>query len=70
MDENVARHEERLNNHEERISDLEGDNKAIGVQIAMLCDKLSAQTKAIYTLVTICAGELVGFFFFVVKSLL
>lgn len=70
MEDTLARHEQILDEHEHRISELEGDNKAVAVQIQTLCDKLSSQTKAIYTLVTLCAGELIGFFFYVIKGLI
>lgn len=61
-------HDKRLNNHSERIDELEKVRAATDVKMDNLCEKLEAQTKSINWLIGIMASSLLGFFFYVIQN--
>ncbi len=61
-------HEKRLNNHSERIDELEKGRAATDVKMDNLCEKLEAQTKSINWLIGLMATSLLGFFFYAIQS--
>ncbi|MBD7914203.1 hemolysin XhlA family protein [Clostridium sp. Sa3CUN1] len=61
-------HEKRLNNHSERLDELEKGRAATDVKMDNLCEKLEAQTKSINWLIGIMASSLIGFFFYVIQQ--
>jgi len=61
-------HEKRLNNHSERIDELERGRAATDVKMDNLCEKLEAQTKSINWLIGLMATSLLGFFFYAIQS--
>jgi hypothetical protein len=60
-------HEKRLNNHSERLDELEKGRAATDVKMDNLCEKLEAQTKSINWLIGLMATSLLGFFFYVIQ---
>jgi hypothetical protein len=60
--------EKRIDNHGDRIDELEKHEAVRDVKIDNLCKKLEDQTKAIYWLIGLGATSLLGFFFYVVQS--
>jgi hypothetical protein len=61
-------HNRRLNNHSERLDELERGRAATDVKMDNLCEKLEAQTKSINWLIGIMASSLIGFFFYVIQT--
>ncbi len=61
-------HEKRINNHSERIDELERGRAATDVKMDNLCEKLEAQTKSINWLIGLMATSLLGFFFYVIQT--
>ncbi|MGG7060255.1 hemolysin XhlA family protein [Clostridium tertium] len=61
-------HDKRLNNHSERLDELERGRAATDVKMDNLCEKLEAQTKSINWLIGIMASSLIGFFFYVIQQ--
>ncbi|WP_460292415.1 hemolysin XhlA family protein [Clostridium tertium] len=61
-------HDKRLNNHGERLDELERGRAATDVKMDNLCEKLEAQTKSINWLIGIMASSLLGFFFYVIQN--
>jgi len=61
-------HEKRINNHSERIDELEKVRAATDVKMDNLCEKLEAQTKSINWLIGLMATSLLGFFFYAVQT--
>ncbi len=61
-------HEKRLNNHSERIDELERGRAATDVKMDNLCEKLEAQTKSLNWLIGLMATSLLGFFFYAIQS--
>ncbi len=61
-------HEKRINNHSERIDELEKGRAATDVKMDNLCEKLEAQTKSINWLIGLMATSLLGFFFYVIQT--
>ena len=64
----LGTHEKRLNNHSERLDELEKGRAATDVKMDNLCEKLEAQTKSINWLIGIMASSLIGFFFYVIQQ--
>ena len=64
----IITHEKRLNNHGERLDELEKQRVATDVKMDNLCEKLEKQTKSINYLVGLLASGLLGFFFYVVQN--
>ncbi len=60
--------EKRLDNHGDRLDNLEKREAARDVKIDNLCEKLDKQTKSINTLIGTIVTSLVGFFFYVVQT--
>lgn len=60
--------EDRLNDHAERIRNLEKDQAITNTQIDNLCDKIEKQTKSINALIGTFATALLGFFFYCVQQ--
>ena len=63
----VATHEKRISDHGERLDKLELKSSRFEERIAVLCDKLEVQTRAINWLIGLGATSLIGFFMFVVQ---
>ncbi len=61
-------HEKRINNHSERIDELERGRAATDVKMDNLCEKLEAQTKSINWLIGLMATSLLGFFFHAIQT--
>lgn len=61
-------HDKRLNNHGERLDELERGRAATDVKMDNLCEKLEAQTKSINWLIGIMASSLLGFFFYAIQK--
>jgi hypothetical protein len=61
-------HEKRINNHSERIDELEKGRAATDVKMDNLCEKLEAQTKSINWLIGLMATSLLGFFFYAIQT--
>ncbi|WP_142419025.1 hemolysin XhlA family protein [Clostridium tertium] len=61
-------HDKRLNNHGERLDELERGRAATDVKMDNLCEKLEAQTKSINWLIGIMASSLLGFFFYAIQN--
>jgi enoyl-[acyl-carrier-protein] reductase (NADH) len=61
-------HEKRIDNHAERIDNIEKREAARDVKIDNLCEKLENQTKSINILVGTLASALIGFFFYAVQT--
>lgn len=61
-------HDTRLNDHSDRIKQLENGKAATDVKIDNLCEKLAAQTKSINWLIGLMASGLLGFFFYAVQQ--
>ena len=61
-------YEKRLNNHGERLDELERGRAATDVKMDNLCEKLEAQTKSINWLIGIMASSLLGFFFYAIQN--
>ncbi|HBA04227.1 MAG TPA: hypothetical protein DCW51_09925 [Clostridium sp.] len=61
-------HEKRINNHSERIDELEKGSTATDVKMDNLCEKLEAQTKSINWLIGLMATNLLGFFFYAIQT--
>ncbi|WP_346896119.1 hemolysin XhlA family protein [Clostridium sp. UBA7503] len=61
-------HEKRINNHSERIDELERGRAATDVKMDNLCEKLEAQTKSINWLIGLMATSLLGFFFYAIQT--
>ncbi|WP_346930297.1 hemolysin XhlA family protein [Clostridium sp.] len=61
-------HEKRINNHSERIDELEKGRAATDVKMDNLCEKLEAQTKSINWLIGLMATSLLGFFFYAIQN--
>jgi len=61
-------HEKRINNHSERIDELERGRAATDVKMDNLCEKLEAQTKSINWLIGLMATSLLVFFFYAIQT--
>ncbi len=61
-------HEKRINNHSERIDELERGRAATDVKMDNLCEKLEAQTKSINWLIGLMATSLLGFVFYAIQT--
>jgi len=61
-------HEKRINNHSERIDELERGRAATDVKMDNLCEKLEAQRKNINWLIGLMATSLLGFFFYAIQT--
>ncbi|MBS6503873.1 MAG: hemolysin XhlA family protein [Clostridium sp.] len=61
-------YEKRLNNHGDRLDELERGRAATDVKMDNLCEKLEAQTKSINWLIGIMASSLLGFFFYAIQN--
>jgi len=66
-DHKIEVHEKRINNHSERIDELEKGRAATDVKMDNLCEKLEAQTKSINWLIGLMATSLLGFFFYEIQ---
>jgi hypothetical protein len=66
--ETIERHEEILQDHEGRLRIIEKDSVGMGMQIKHLCEKLDSLIKTNQWLIGILVAELLGFFFYAVKS--
>jgi len=64
----IGVHEKRINNHSERIDELEKGRAATDVKMDNLCEKLEAQTKSINWLIGLMATSLLGFFFYAIQT--
>lgn len=62
-------HEKRINTHSEKIDKLEQNEAATSVIVNNICEKLESQTKALNRLIGILATGIVGFFFYVLETL-
>lgn len=63
-------HEKRINNHSERLDELEQGRAATDVKIDNLCEKLEAQTKSINWLIGLMVSSLLGFFFYAIQKVI
>lgn len=63
-------HEKRINNHSDRIDELERGKAASDVKVDNLCLKLEAQTKSINWLIGLMATSLLGFFFPIIQNVI
>lgn len=61
-------HDKRINNHSERLDELERGRAATDVKMDNLCEKLEAQTKSINWLIGLMASGLLGFFFYAIQK--
>lgn len=61
-------HDKRINNHSERIDELEKGRAATDVKMDNLCEKLEAQTKSINWLIGLMATSMLGFFFYAIQT--
>ncbi|KEZ88079.1 membrane protein [Clostridium sulfidigenes] len=61
-------HEKRINNHSERIDELEKGRAATDVKMDNLCEKLAAQTKSMNWLIGLMATSLLGFFLYAIQN--
>ncbi len=60
--------EKRLNDHAERLRDLEKKVAVTAEQIESLCQTIEKQTKSINALIGTFATALVGFFFYCIQQ--
>ncbi|HBL06299.1 MAG TPA: hypothetical protein DDZ33_05065 [Clostridium sp.] len=67
-DHKIEVHEKRINNHSERIDELEKGRAATDVKMDNLCEKLEAQTKSMNWLIGLMATSLLGFFFYAIQT--
>ncbi len=67
-DHKIEVHEKRINNHSERIDELEKGRAATDVKMDNLCEKLEAQTKSMNWLIGLMATSLLGFFFYAIQN--
>ncbi|MEG1185313.1 MAG: hemolysin XhlA family protein [Eubacterium sp.] len=65
----VETHEKRLNDHSERLDDLEKQNATMTERVNNLCEKLETQTKSIDKLTYCILGALASFFFYMIQTL-
>ncbi|MBE7727101.1 MAG: hypothetical protein E7244_22680 [Enterocloster citroniae] len=68
LKEKLDTHEKRINNHADRLDQLEIHEAARDVKIDNLCDKLERQTRSIYGLIGMVATSLIGFFFYAIQQ--
>lgn len=61
-------HDKRLNNHADRLDELERGRASTDVKMDNLCDKLQAQTKSINWLIGILVSSLLGFFLYAIQN--
>lgn len=66
-DEQLAAHERRLNNHGERIDQLEQYKSKTETTILHLCEKIDGLVKTMRWFIGLLVGAFVGFFFHIVQ---
>lgn len=60
-------HDDRLNNHANRIDKLEQDGAALKTEIKNLCENLKQLTTVMKWFIGLLIGSFVGFFFYAVQ---
>lgn len=68
IEDKLKTHEQRLNNHGDRIDKLEQDNATFKTELKNLCDNLKSLTCVLKWLIGLGSTSLVGFFFYVIQT--
>ncbi len=68
IEDKLKTHEQRLNNHGDRIDKLEQDNATFKTELKNLCDNLKSLTGVLKWLIGLGATSLMGFFFYVIQT--
>ncbi|WP_040209902.1 hemolysin XhlA family protein [Clostridium polynesiense] len=68
LDEKIATHENRLNNHSSRIDQLEQNDKANAVRIGNLCEQIANLVTTMRWFIGLLVGSFVGFFFYAIQQ--
>ena len=61
-------HDERLNNHANRLDKLEQDSVALKTELKNLCENLKSLTTVMKWFITLLIGSFVGFFFYAIQN--
>lgn len=68
MNHQITVHENRINNHSERIDKLENKQAEMSVKIDNLCESLNGLTSAIKWLIGLGTTSLIGFFMYAIQN--
>ena len=61
-------HDERLNNHANRLDKLEQDSVALKTELKNLCENLKSLTTVMKWFIGLIIGSFVGFFFYAIQN--
>lgn len=61
-------HDNRLNNHSDRIDKLEQSDVALKIEIKNLCDTIKQLTTIMKWFITVILGAFISFFFYAVQN--
>ncbi|NFH81757.1 hypothetical protein FDA09_16720 [Clostridium botulinum] len=61
-------HNDRLNNHSNRLDKLEQDNASFKAELKNLCDNLKQLTSVLKWLIGLGTSALVGFFIYTIQT--
>lgn len=61
-------HDNRLNNHGDRIDKLEQSDVALKIEIKNLCDTIKQLTTIMKWFITVILGAFISFFFYAVQN--
>lgn len=61
-------HDERLNNHSNRLDKLEQDSVALKTELKNLCENLKSLTTVMKWFITLLIGAFVSFFFYAIQT--
>ncbi len=61
-------HNERLNNHANRLDKLEQDSVALKTELKNLCENLKSLTTVMKWFIGLIIGSFVGFFFYAIQN--
>ena len=64
----IETHDKRLNDHSDRIKELEKGRATTDIKMDNLCEKLEKQTKSINWLIGLMVTSLLGFFFYAIQN--
>lgn len=67
IDEKLEVHDNRLNNHSERIDKLEQNQSSINAKIENLCEQIKLLVDTMKWFIGILVGSFIGFFFYAVQ---
>lgn len=68
IDKQITEHEDRLNDHAERLREIEKTQAVLNNQVLQLCKSLDATNSTMKALIVAIATSLAGFFIYAIQA--